>query len=210
MQMSFDFGDFEAYKSQALKTEAPPPVQVMTHKNLLKATMATAVATSELIDLLKKSVIYGQELEYDRMARMAENVIDEANWVYEIALDADFDKREEGTVILDSVDVDFRLLHAALGIHGEAGEVIAALLHHSNGEELDLQNIEEEDGDLAWYSALMDEAIIRLGGASRPLRLAMNLAKLQARFPEKFSLAASQERCVNHERDAMEGARGGN
>lgn len=46
------------------------------------------------------------------------------------------------------------LVHMALGLAGEMGELIDALKrHHIYGKELDQVNIVEEVGDLAWYMA---------------------------------------------------------
>ena len=78
----------------------------------------------------------------------------------------------------------FDLLHATLGITGEAGELADAVkksIFYS--KPLDIANMREEIGDIMWYIAL----------ACRTLEfdldelLAENIAKLQKRYPEKYS-----------------------
>jgi NTP pyrophosphatase (non-canonical NTP hydrolase) len=205
MQLMLDFGDFDTYKGQALRTEARPPALFTGDTVSLAAILRIAIAAGDLVDFAKKTFIYGKEMDYPLMSAHVDNVLKEAEEAYDLA--AHYETRS-GMPPDRVIVTDFRLLHAVLGLVGESGELAATVLHNLNGEELDLKNLEEEDGDVAWYTALLDDAIVESGGVRRPLRLAMNIAKLQARFPEKFSLDASKDRCVNYEAAVMEAARG--
>ena len=78
----------------------------------------------------------------------------------------------------------FDLLHATLGITGEAGELADAVkksIFYS--KPLDIANMREEIGDIMWYIALacrtLDFDLDEL--------LQENIAKLQKRYPEKYS-----------------------
>ena len=78
----------------------------------------------------------------------------------------------------------FDLLHATLGITGEAGELADAVkksIFYS--KPLDVANMREEIGDIMWYIALacrtLDFDLDEL--------LQENIAKLQKRYPEKYS-----------------------
>ena len=78
----------------------------------------------------------------------------------------------------------FDLLHATLGITGEAGELADAVkksIFYS--KPLDIVNMREEIGDIMWYIALacrtLDFDLDEL--------LQENIAKLQKRYPEKYS-----------------------
>ena len=77
-----------------------------------------------------------------------------------------------------------RLLHAAMGLCTESGEFMDMMKKHIlYGKEIDLVNLEEELGDTGWYMALaldeMNSNFERMFGT--------NVAKLRARYPNKFT-----------------------
>ncbi len=76
-----------------------------------------------------------------------------------------------------------QILHGALGISGEGGEIWTNIQRWGwYGKPLDIGNIKEELGDLVWYVAEMCDALgLRLSDV-----MEANIRKLQARFPEKF------------------------
>ena len=86
---------------------------------------------------------------------------------------------------------ELNLIHAALGLTGEAGEfadaVKRALVY---GRPLDKLNLKEEVGDLLWYCALAAESL----GYSLNDIASDNIAKLQVRYPEKFDSELSEKR----------------
>lgn len=78
----------------------------------------------------------------------------------------------------------YDLMHATLGIAGESGEIVDAVKKSViYGKPLDVANMREEIGDIMWYIAL----------ACRTLDFDLNeildenIAKLQKRYPEKYS-----------------------
>ena len=75
------------------------------------------------------------------------------------------------------------LSNYALGLAGEAGEVIEPVKKHLyHGRALDLTNMAEELADVVWYvSALANTLGINLDEA-----LQKNIEKLQARHPDGF------------------------
>ncbi len=94
-----------------------------------------------------------------------------------------------------------RLLHAAMGLATEAGEFVDALKKHIfYGKVLDGVNLMEELGDVSWYERIALDAI-ETGFLSMVLR---NVAKLKARFPEKFTEAAAINRNLDIERAILE------
>ena len=73
------------------------------------------------------------------------------------------------------------LLHMAIGIAGEAGELADAVKKHViYNQPLDRENVIEEMGDLEFFQ----EHLRVLLGLRRSEILAVNTAKLMARFPE--------------------------
>jgi NTP pyrophosphatase (non-canonical NTP hydrolase) len=95
-----------------------------------------------------------------------------------------------------------RLIHGLLGVVSEAGEIADALKKHIvYGRELDEVNMLEESGDVSWYIALM------LSAVKKGYEEAMdkNIAKLKARFGDKFTAAAATVRDLDAERKILEG-----
>lgn len=83
------------------------------------------------------------------------------------------------------IDVETaRMLHAAIGLCTEAGELQDMLKRHLfYGQPLNPVNLLEECGDALWYiSIALDAAGYTLGQA-----MAMNVAKLAVRYPEGFT-----------------------
>lgn len=76
------------------------------------------------------------------------------------------------------------LVHAALGVTSEAGELATAVKAHViYGKELDRSNAMEELGDLMWFVSLMAETLeVSLEDIAQ-----LNIAKLQLRYPNKYS-----------------------
>lgn len=94
------------------------------------------------------------------------------------------------------------ILHAAIGIGSEAGEMIESLLPALfDGKPLDTINVHEESGDLLWYLA----KLFKYTGTDFERVMAANIAKLRARFPQKFTEEAAQNRDLGRERTALEG-----
>lgn len=89
-----------------------------------------------------------------------------------------------GSLIPEEMERLLRINHAALGMLTEAGEfgnTIKKSLYY--GKPLDILNAKEELGDLIWYVAIACEAFgFDLGGI-----MTANIAKLTARFPNKFT-----------------------
>ena len=81
--------------------------------------------------------------------------------------------------------------NAALGLAGEAGEVVDYLkkvLFH--GHTMDGAKLAKELGDVLFYTAIL----ATLGGYSLAEVMQMNIDKLKARYPDGFTTAASVNR----------------
>lgn len=100
------------------------------------------------------------------------------------------------------LEQDVAILHASVGISGEAGEISAAIerwLWYGKG--LDRVNLKEELGDLFWYAAEMCNAL----SISMEDVMECNIAKLRQRYPEKYSdeRAAEENRDREKEREIL-------
>lgn len=93
-----------------------------------------------------------------------------------------------GTVVTQIADPEpfdnMRLIHAVLGISGEAGELTDAIKKSvMYGKELNIIHVKEEAGDILWYMSVLLDTI----GSSFEEVMQMNHDKLEKRYPSKFS-----------------------
>lgn len=106
--------------------------------------------------------------------------------------------RDPGISELENKD---DLLHAAMGLCTESGELMDVLKKHRYyGKPIDWVNVVEEIGDTAWYLALA----CRAAGTTLEEVCMKNIAKLRARYPEKFTQEAALNRNVESERAILE------
>lgn len=77
-----------------------------------------------------------------------------------------------------------RLLHAAIGIATESGELLDALKKNMFYDRaLNTTNVQEEIGDLLWYIAIALDAM----GSTFEMEMDRVIRKLRVRFPDKFN-----------------------
>lgn len=95
-----------------------------------------------------------------------------------------------------------KVIHGIIGILTEAGELAETLYSLLfQGEDFDFINIKEEGGDTFWYLAeLLTGANASFGETQR-----LNIAKLVARYGEKFSEFKALNRDLDKERGVLEG-----
>lgn len=95
-----------------------------------------------------------------------------------------------------------RMLHAAVGMATEGGEILTQLKAHLfYGKELDTENLVEECGDLLWYIALMLSACDTT--MSKCMRA--NIAKLAQRYGELYNDDDALTRNTAAELDQLRG-----
>lgn len=89
-----------------------------------------------------------------------------------------------------------RLMHAAMGLETEAGEFLDPLKKHIfYGKELNEVNMLEEIGDAMWYIAIACDAL----GVPLETVMERNIAKLKARFGDKFNETGALSRNLDQE-----------
>jgi len=94
-----------------------------------------------------------------------------------------------------------RLLHAAVGLSTEVGELADSIKKHVfYGKPLDKANLFEELGDVAWYMAI----IVDFLKVSMESVLAANVDKLKQRYPHKFTADECDQRDLFAEAAQME------
>lgn len=94
-----------------------------------------------------------------------------------------------------------RATHAAFGMQTEAAEITDLFKKHIfYGKPLDEKKVFEETGDLMWYVALICDTM----GFDLEKLKASNIAKLKARYPDKFNELSALKRDENKEKAALE------
>ena len=91
-------------------------------------------------------------------------------------------------------DRNLRLLHSAMGVATEAGELFY-------GKDLDTVNFSEEMFDVMWYLAIGVHEL----RTSFETGMDVNIAKLKARYGDKFEAARALKRDLKTERGILEG-----
>jgi len=95
-------------------------------------------------------------------------------------------------------------LHMVLGMQTEAAEIADVYKKCiAYKKPLDFVNIKEEVGDLMWYVA----NLCNMNGWDLRDILETNIAKLAARYPDKFTEDSAINRDLSFERQILEGIR---
>lgn len=84
-----------------------------------------------------------------------------------------------------------RLIHMALGIGGESGELIDIIKNHFMYDKpLDVDHLKRESGDILWY---MSNLLHEIGSSFEEV-MQMNVDKLAKRYPNGFTKQDAVER----------------
>lgn len=152
----------------------------------IKCTLDKFYNITEDMDILKKFIFYG------KLPQNRQDFFEELK--YESCHSS-----EEAPNINDKT---IRLLHAGLGIATESSEYLDALDSHIfTGHDLDEVNLLEECGDNFWYNSIVFNT---LGEESFKNVMDKIIAKLKARYGEKFSDSAAINRNLEAERQILE------
>jgi len=186
----------QEYVQGAIRTESRIQYAQVNDIFAFISVLEAFAAVGRLLDLYKKNIFYKKP-------------INEEKWfAAKRSLEQALSQLGRGTYLpltatpRDIVASDPRILHSIVGIATESGELIEALLQHVKGEgKLDVVNVQEEFGDLAWYQAIGVDAT----NADWEQILETNIAKLRARYPEKFTSENAINRDLRKERSILEG-----
>jgi NTP pyrophosphatase (non-canonical NTP hydrolase) len=97
--------------------------------------------------------------------------------------------------------INERILHGAIGICTESGEIMDAVKKSLfYGRKLDEVNLVEELGDLFWYIGIVSDAL----GISFEEIMERNINKLRVRYPKQFEPEKEQNRDLDSEREVLE------
>jgi len=96
--------------------------------------------------------------------------------------------------------VMIRILHACMGLITEVAELVDMVKKHLfYGREFDRTNVVEESGDIFWYLAILFHTL----GIDPVDVMERNIAKLKARYGDKFSEVNALDRDLDAERKTL-------
>lgn len=149
------------------------------------------VYITQVLDLYKKQFFYGKTISKTKKQALIDHVVN-----YSTALNNNVLSIPKEELL----GINPRILHSILGCITESGELSEALLNAVGGDELDIVNVSEEMNDINWYQAIFyDES-----GLDWEKGLDNNIAKLKARYPDKFSQDGAINRNLEKEREILE------
>lgn len=183
------------YIPQALRTESNiAPLTI--DPDVLKGVLGLAIASGNLADLIKKNVAYGKPINQEAWT---ENLNDVVKHATDVARLGDVANLVDAT---EPQTTNTRIFHGIFGLFTEATELMEAFQKgYNNGGQFDYVNIQEECSDSNWYQAiLIDEMKADFDQMNERV-----LAKLRARYPEKFSSDDAINRNLEVERKILEG-----
>lgn len=140
----------------------------------LSQAAASAHNSGNALDALKKHLVYGKD----------------------IGLAVDGELANEVKLTSEQAEI----LHAALGKVTESIEFFDAVINWIAGKEPDRVNLAEEVGDGWWY----DMIVCRLWDIPPGMIMDANIAKLAARYPEKFNKNDALVRDLGNERGVLQ------
>jgi len=170
-------GDFE------IGTGAPT---VMNLYDVMKGVIEAA----RWLEAMKRALYYGNEfVPPDPLPELSTHLASEEEFRL-----AEISKQNQRVPTI-------QMLHAAIGITTEAGELLETIFFSMfGGIPLDVPNLIEELGDGEWYASVMRDQL----GISQEDVQRGNIAKLRSRYPErKWEETAAIHRDTNAEIQAM-------
>lgn len=147
-----------------------------------------AMALDHDLDQIKKHLFYGRDMAPDMEVKL-DFLHDEM---------ADIDTPDMRHFINNPEMID--ILHGAIGLATESGEILKALFKFMETGSIDIVNVGEENGDAFWYQALL----LKRSGRTFEQVMTTNIQKLAERFKDGFTEASAINRDVVAERTILE------
>ncbi len=186
------------YLEQSARTCANPPVvapkEYWTNNTSFLFSLMEVVAAGVVADGMKRGIFYKTPLK-DTNKRILETTAENGDMFERLIHMAEENEFRELS------PEQMNLIHACLGMMSEASELFMAVIKsYVENKDLDVVNVREELGDLMWYQAL---GIRQIGETFESVG-AINIKKLAARYPDKFTTEEAVNRDLDNERQVLE------
>ena len=193
--------DLKEYTKLAVRTESQLD-ELKVNPKLLVDVLYIFNAAGRMLDQIKKHSFYGKP--YD-IAKFTGDYAQIETAMYDLqSARINGTSEEMGEEPMEAINI--RLFHAIVGIATESTELCEALYSTLTGGDVDLINLREENGDINWYQAIFYDAMEEMGFEGHwEDDLETNIAKLKARYPDKFNNENAINRDVETERKILEG-----
>lgn len=191
--------DDKQYVKDATRTESTKE-EIILNPTLLAATLEIFIAAGTMLDFIKKNAFYDREYDSEKFKVSFTQI---ASALMELQPVIAQMEQDEIKMMPDRnvgvVDVNPRIFHSIIGTATEATEMVEALVKSFSAPNMDDINLLEEVGDVMWYFAiLLDE----MDGDLDTI-MTTNIAKLKARFPEKFTNDNANTRDLETEKEIL-------
>jgi len=180
------------YIEQTRRTRAEPKInltgEIFTNGQQVLRQAVDVIYAGVVADSIKRALFYGDPKVGERVEAARVRMID----IYK-AIQA----KPELVIPEDKIN----LLHAIVGVASEVGEMMEELINSIiEDRPVDQVNMKEELGDNQWYIAM---ALDSIEETFESVHLS-NIAKLERRYPEKFTQEDALNRDVGAERVVLE------
>lgn len=168
------------------------------NRHYLSIVILMNIEIAEMLDGIKKQAFYNNpEKLTNELGERLQNINQLSGQLYQILQH----QGNEGLLNQEHVDyLDTRVCHGIIGIMTESGELGEALHKALETGEFDNVNVLEELFDGDWYKAITTDAL-EADWSDQWERI---IAKLKARFGDKFSEDAANNRDLKVEREILE------
>lgn len=193
--------ELKKYINLATRTESRID-KIKTNPELIVNLLYIFNSAGNMLDQVKKKTFYGKEYDIEKFTVNYMAIESAMKDLTKVRINGTSEEMGEENI----EKVDPRLFHAIIGIATESTELCEGLYNTLTGKEIDLVNLREENGDLNWYQAIFYDAMRELGyDGTWNGDLETNIAKLKARFPDKFDKIKAVNRDLDKERKILEG-----
>lgn len=189
--------DSKTFTQDALRTESRPEALAFSKGGTLQL-LKLLVTAAAVADTCKRAIFYGKELDVAKLVGQSYSLEVHSSSLRHLAQSGKLQTPEDHPVPLHAPNL--RLLHCAIGMFGESGEMLEALQAQLETGELDLVNFGEELGDADWYKAIGHD---ETGLSEETIRAAV-IAKLKKRYGDKFTPDKAHTRDLDAERAVLE------
>lgn len=186
--------DITTLAKLAIRTESMVP-NLNGQKDNLKKSLELVVIAGTILDQVKRAIYYGEKGAYkpEKLNELAEKLL---------AIEPfDFTHGEMvANTTPDNTDINTRVVHGIVGLVTESAELADALIQYLDTGTIDTVNLVEECGDVLWYQSVIQDDL----NISTETLFKFLIAKLSARYGEKFSDVDAVIRDLGSERALME------